>query len=81
MVQEEAGCVLTVDEYIKSYRSGTEISPGHNVILCRLRLPAVDLMLHGGFDVREGGEKKLQVFKCSSGDSQQPSGGTWLWAA
>lgn len=84
MVQEEVGCVLTVDENIKSYRSGTEISPGHNVILCQraaLRLPAVDLMLHGGFDVREGGKKKLQVFKCSSGDSQQPSGGTWLRAA
>lgn len=63
-----------------------EISPEHNAILCQraaTRRPAVDLMLHGGVDVRkgEGKKKEVQVFKCSSGDSQQPSGGTWLWAA
>lgn len=60
-------CVDTVDEYIKSYRSGLEISAGHNVVLCQraaLRLPAVDLMLHGGFDVRErGGKKRVAGFQ------------------
>lgn len=73
-------CVATVDEYIKSYRSGMEISPEYNVILCQwtdLRHATVDLVLYGGLDVKQN----VQVFKCSSGDSQQPSGGTWLQAA
>lgn len=38
-----------------------EISPEHNVIHCQrtaVRLPAFDLMLHGGVDVRKGEEKK-----------------------
>lgn len=80
-------CGNALDEFIRSYRLGMEISPEHNVILCQrvaMRLPALDLMLHGGVDVHEGGKggkKELQVFKCSSGDSQQPSGGTWLRAA
>lgn len=45
-----------------------EISPEHNVILCQraaTRRPAVDLMLHGGVDVRkgEGGKKRGAGFQ------------------
>lgn len=54
-------CVHALDEFKQSYRSEMEISPEHNVILCQqaaMRLPAVDLMLHGGVDVCRGGREK-----------------------